>query len=184
MQLMGDHIFPGVIPLAIKDVFSTIQDVVVADNYFTDVTEPLSIEVDQIYHFACPASPIFYAVKVQCLQQGGPGYKNTIEGGRYRSKLFPFRLECSGAWGFAGASEGNPRISTDLLHRAIMSCSELLPIDNAGEGMRGGRKNTGVALLVLISAVCTEAGMCAILARRKTMTEKDFLDAVSKVIKG
>lgn len=50
--------------------------------------------------------------------------------------------------------------------------------------MRGGRKNTGVALLVLISAVCTEAGMCAILARRKTMTEKDFLDAVSKVIKG
>lgn len=65
-----------------------------------------------------------------------------------------------------------------------LQCSELLPIDNAGEGMRGGRKNTGVALLVLISAVCTEAGMCAILARRKTMTEKDFLDAVSKVIKG
>lgn len=26
----------------------------------TDVTEPLLIEVDQIYHLACPASPIFY----------------------------------------------------------------------------------------------------------------------------
>ena len=27
---------------------------------FTDVTEPLLIEVDKIYHLACPASPIFY----------------------------------------------------------------------------------------------------------------------------
>ncbi|KAF8402867.1 hypothetical protein HHK36_010959 [Tetracentron sinense] len=55
-------------------------EVIVADNYFTgskdnlrkwighprfelirhDVTEPLLIEVDQIYHLACPASPIFY----------------------------------------------------------------------------------------------------------------------------
>ncbi|XP_023156779.1 UDP-glucuronic acid decarboxylase 5 [Zea mays] len=26
----------------------------------TDVTEPLLVEVDQIYHLACPASPIFY----------------------------------------------------------------------------------------------------------------------------
>eukprot|EP00850_Spirogloea_muscicola_P003781 SM000015S01281 [mRNA] locus=s15:1049301:1052649:+ [translate_table: standard] len=54
--------------------------VIVADNYFTgskdnlkrwighpdfelirhDVTEPLLVEVDQIYHLACPASPIFY----------------------------------------------------------------------------------------------------------------------------
>ena len=25
-----------------------------------DVTEPLLIEIDQIYHLACPASPIFY----------------------------------------------------------------------------------------------------------------------------
>lgn len=25
-----------------------------------DVTEPLLVEVDQIYHLACPASPIFY----------------------------------------------------------------------------------------------------------------------------
>ena len=32
-----------------------------------------------------------------------------------------------------------------------------------------------------IRSVCTEAGMFAIRARRKTVTEKDFLDAVNKV---
>lgn len=56
------------------------NEVIVVDNFFTgskdnirrwighpnfelirhDVTEPLLIEVDQIYHLACPASPIFY----------------------------------------------------------------------------------------------------------------------------
>ncbi|KAI4334505.1 hypothetical protein L6164_019188 [Bauhinia variegata] len=56
------------------------NEIIVADNYFTgskdnlkkwighprfelirhDVTEPLLVEVDQIYHLACPASPIFY----------------------------------------------------------------------------------------------------------------------------
>uniref|UniRef100_A0A1I8EQM4 26S proteasome regulatory subunit 7 n=1 Tax=Wuchereria bancrofti TaxID=6293 RepID=A0A1I8EQM4_WUCBA len=35
-----------------------------------------------------------------------------------------------------------------------------------------------------IRSVCTEAGMFAIRARRKLATEKDFLEAVSKVIKG
>ncbi|CAG7875330.1 unnamed protein product [Brassica rapa] len=35
-----------------------------------------------------------------------------------------------------------------------------------------------------IRSVCTEAGMYAIRARRKTVTEKDFLDAVNKFIKG
>ncbi|KAL9261718.1 26S proteasome regulatory subunit 7-like protein [Drosera capensis] len=35
-----------------------------------------------------------------------------------------------------------------------------------------------------IRSVCTEAGMYAIRARRKTVAEKDFLDAVNKVIKG
>uniref|UniRef100_A0A6T6AW85 AAA+ ATPase domain-containing protein n=1 Tax=Compsopogon caeruleus TaxID=31354 RepID=A0A6T6AW85_9RHOD len=40
--------------------------------------------------------------------------------------------------------------------------------------------NTGADL----RSVCTEAGMFAIRARRKTVTEKDFLDAVGKVIKG
>mmetsp|Transcript_29368 Transcript_29368/g.47424 ORF Transcript_29368/g.47424 Transcript_29368/m.47424 type:complete len:426 (-) Transcript_29368:397-1674(-) len=34
-----------------------------------------------------------------------------------------------------------------------------------------------------IRSVCTEAGMFAIRARRKTVTEKDFLEAVNKVIK-
>jgi 26S proteasome regulatory subunit T1 len=35
-----------------------------------------------------------------------------------------------------------------------------------------------------IRSVCTEAGMFAIRARRKAVTEKDMLDAVNKVIKG
>eukprot|EP00243_Klebsormidium_subtile_P012239 TRINITY_DN7346_c1_g2_i1.p1 TRINITY_DN7346_c1_g2~~TRINITY_DN7346_c1_g2_i1.p1 ORF type:complete len:397 (+),score=129.48 TRINITY_DN7346_c1_g2_i1:311-1501(+) len=35
-----------------------------------------------------------------------------------------------------------------------------------------------------IRSVCTEAGMYAIRARRKTVSEKDFLEAVNKVIKG
>nr|CAD1839529.1 unnamed protein product [Ananas comosus var. bracteatus] len=35
-----------------------------------------------------------------------------------------------------------------------------------------------------IRNVCTKAGMYAIRAHRKTVTEKDFLDAVNKVIKG
>jgi 26S proteasome regulatory subunit T1 len=34
-----------------------------------------------------------------------------------------------------------------------------------------------------IRSVCTEAGMYAIRARRKIATEKDFLDAIDKVIK-
>ena len=35
-----------------------------------------------------------------------------------------------------------------------------------------------------LRSVCTEAGMFAIRARRKMATEKDFLAAVDKVIKG
>lgn len=35
-----------------------------------------------------------------------------------------------------------------------------------------------------IRSVCTEAGMFAIRARRKAVTEKDMLDAVEKVVKG
>jgi 26S proteasome regulatory subunit T1 len=35
-----------------------------------------------------------------------------------------------------------------------------------------------------LRSVCTEAGMFAIRARRKVATEKDFLSAVDKVIKG
>lgn len=39
--------------------------------------------------------------------------------------------------------------------------------------------NTGAE----IRSVCTEAGMYAIRARRKVCIEKDFLDAINKVIK-
>ena len=35
-----------------------------------------------------------------------------------------------------------------------------------------------------IRSVCTEAGMYAIRARRKAISEKDLLDAIEKVIKG
>lgn len=35
-----------------------------------------------------------------------------------------------------------------------------------------------------IRSVCTEAGMFAIRARRKSISEKDLLDAIEKVIKG
>lgn len=35
-----------------------------------------------------------------------------------------------------------------------------------------------------VRSVCTEAGMFAIRARKKTVSEQDFLDAVNKVIKG
>ena len=35
-----------------------------------------------------------------------------------------------------------------------------------------------------LRSVCTEAGMYAIRGRRKSVSEKDFLDSVNKVIKG
>ncbi len=35
-----------------------------------------------------------------------------------------------------------------------------------------------------LRSVCTEAGMYAIRARKKTISEKDFLEAIQKVIKG
>jgi len=35
-----------------------------------------------------------------------------------------------------------------------------------------------------IRSVCTEAGMFAIRARRKSILEKDLVDAIEKVIKG
>jgi len=48
-------------------------------------------------------------------------------------------------------------------------------------------KNVGGCLCMWsgaeIRSVCTEAGMFAIRARRKMATEKDFLEAVNKVIK-
>lgn len=44
--------------------------------------------------------------------------------------------------------------------------------------------NKVFALGAEIRSVCTEAGMFAIRARRKVATEKDFLEAINKVIKG
>ena len=35
-----------------------------------------------------------------------------------------------------------------------------------------------------LRAVCSEAGMFAIRARRKSISERDFLDAIAKVVKG
>lgn len=35
-----------------------------------------------------------------------------------------------------------------------------------------------------LRSVCTEAGMFAIRARRKSISEKDFLDSINKVVKG
>ena len=35
-----------------------------------------------------------------------------------------------------------------------------------------------------LRSVCIEAGMYAIRARRKTVTEKDMIEAVNKVVKG
>jgi 26S proteasome regulatory subunit T1 len=35
-----------------------------------------------------------------------------------------------------------------------------------------------------IRSVCTEAGMFAIRARRKSISEKDLMDSIEKVIKG
>lgn len=35
-----------------------------------------------------------------------------------------------------------------------------------------------------IRSVCTEAGMFAIRARKKSISEKDLMDAIDKVIKG
>ena len=63
-----------------KKLLDKGQEVICIDNFFTgtkknieplmnnphfelirhDVTEPIKIEVDQIWHLACPASPIHY----------------------------------------------------------------------------------------------------------------------------
>ena len=84
------------------------------------------------------------------------------------------------------------------IHARQMSCErdiryELLArlCPNAtGEYSAAGVVVVGFLLTELFPAgaecrsVCTEAGMFAIRARRKVATEKDFLDAINKVIKG
>lgn len=44
------------------DFFLTRRDIClnVFSKYSHDVVDPLLVEVDQIYHLACPASPVHY----------------------------------------------------------------------------------------------------------------------------
>ncbi|OAY78838.1 26S protease regulatory subunit 7 [Ananas comosus] len=88
--------------------------------------------------------------------------------------LCPGRLDRKVEFGLPDL-EGHTQIFK--IHTKTMNCErdirfELLP--------RLCPNSTGVD----IRSVCTEAGMYAIRAHRKTVTEKDFLDAVNKVIKG
>nr|CAD1839474.1 unnamed protein product [Ananas comosus var. bracteatus] len=88
--------------------------------------------------------------------------------------LRPGRLDRKVEFGLPDL-EGHTQIFK--IHTKTMNCErdirfELLP--------RLCPNSTGVD----IRSVCTEAGMYAIRAHRKTVTEKDFLDAVNKVIKG
>lgn len=63
------------------------------------------------------------------------------------------------------------------IHSGHMACEKGIRFELLG---RLCPNATGAEL----RAVCTEAGMFAIRARRKTVNEKDFLEAVNKVIKG
>jgi UDP-glucuronate decarboxylase len=46
----------------------------------SDVTNPLSVEVDQIYHMACPASPVFYQHNgISTIKTGVLGTMNMLE---------------------------------------------------------------------------------------------------------
>lgn len=60
------------------------------------------------------------------------------------------------------------------IHTRTMNCEREIRFELLG---RLCPNSTGAD----IRSVCTEAGMFAIRARRKTVTEKDFLDAVNKV---
>jgi len=62
-----------------------------------------------------------------------------------------------------------------ILHQSLLTCFSF------------HLYNVGCCLHLVIGAdihsVCTEAGMFAIRSRRKIATERDFIDAVNKVIK-
>jgi len=68
------------------------------------------------------------------------------------------------------------RTSIFQIHAQSMSCERAIRFELLA---RLCPNSTGAD----IRSVCTEAGMFAIRARRKTVTEKDFLDAINKVIK-
>jgi UDP-glucuronate decarboxylase len=102
-----------------------VLQVIVADNFFSgskdnlkrwighpnfelirhDVTETLLVEVDQIYHLACPASPIFYKYNpVKTIKTNVMGTLNMLGlakrvGARcvicFLFGLWPFCLTCS-----------------------------------------------------------------------------------------
>ena len=63
------------------------------------------------------------------------------------------------------------------IHSKTMSCDRDIRFDLMA---RMCPNTTGAE----IRSVCTEAGMYAIRGRRKSITEKDFLDSIEKVIKG
>jgi 26S proteasome regulatory subunit T1 len=63
------------------------------------------------------------------------------------------------------------------IHAAKMSCDRDIRFELIG---RLCPNTTGAEL----RSVCTEAGMFAIRGRRKSVSEKDFIDSVNKVIKG
>ena len=63
------------------------------------------------------------------------------------------------------------------IHAKTMSCDRDIRFDLLA---RMCPNTTGAEL----RSVCTEAGMFAIRARRKSINEKDLLDAVNKVVKG
>jgi len=68
------------------------------------------------------------------------------------------------------------RTSIFQIHARTMSCARDIRFELLA---RLCPNSTGAD----IRSVCTEAGMFAIRARRKTVTEKDFLDSINKVIK-
>ncbi|EGG23557.1 26S proteasome ATPase 2 subunit [Cavenderia fasciculata] len=87
--------------------------------------------------------------------------------------LRPGRLDRKVEFGLPDL-EGRAHIFT--IHAKTMSCSRDIRFELLA---RLCPNSTGAD----IRSVCTEAGMFAIRARRKIVTEKDFLEAIDKVIK-
>lgn len=51
---------PFLLLSSMMGIRSFAKDLLDATLHYADVTETLLVEVDQIYHLACPASPVFY----------------------------------------------------------------------------------------------------------------------------
>jgi 26S proteasome regulatory subunit T1 len=76
-----------------------------------------------------------------------------------------------------GLPDLEARANIFKIHCRSMNCEKDIRFELLG---RLTPNSTGADL----RSVCTEAGMYAIRARRKAVTEKDMLDAINKVIKG